>query len=120
MTTKLRAVREFQKAIGTIDSYFGRFRRNDLNAKASCLDHCASRKISPGESGWKAEIIFDATRHARLPAGCFALDHNCSQALARAINGRGQTCRTTADDCEIVEGFGGPSLKTGVLGKLGQ
>src|SRR5262249_45751773 len=93
-------------------------RRNDLNAESSGLDHCSSCKVGAGESTWKPEIVLDATRHAGLPTGSFALDHDCSQSLTRAIDRRRQSRWTTADDREIVERFCGGSLESGVFGQI--
>ncbi len=120
MTTELGSVCEFQKAIWTIDSYFGRFRRKDLNAEAPRLDHCSSCEVGAGESARKTEIVFDAARHAGLTTWRFPLDHDCSQSLARAIDRRGQSGWTTTDDCEIVERFCCASSEPGVFSKLRQ
>src|SRR6185369_45337 len=84
MTTEFFSVCEFQKAIWTIDSYFRSFRRNDLDAKSSGLDHCTSCKIGAGQAGWEPQIVFNTTRHAGLTTWRFPLDHDCSQTFACA------------------------------------
>src|SRR5215213_10567951 len=117
MTTELRSVCKFQKAIWTIDSYFSSFRRNNFNAESSGLDHCSSCEVGAGESTRETEIVFNATGHAGLATRSFALDHDCSQSLTRAIDCGGESGWTTADDCEVVECFRRACSESGVFGK---
>src|SRR5690349_7565169 len=118
MTTELRSACEFQKAIWTINTHFSRFRRNDLDAETSGLDHCTSREVGAGESAWKPEIVFNTTRHAGLTTRRFALDHHCAQSFARAVNCRGESGWTTADDYEIVEIFCRASSESGMFSEV--
>src|ERR1043165_899405 len=118
MATEFLSVSEFQKPIWTIDSYFGRFRRNDLNSKTSGLDHCSSCKVGACESGRKTQIVFNTARHSGLSTGRFPLDHHRSQTFAGAIDGGSKSGWTTADDCKIVESFGSASFESGVFGQI--
>src|SRR5690349_2192330 len=118
MTTQLLPVRQFQKAIWTIDPYFRRLCRNDLDAESSGLDHRAACQIGSGESTRKAEVVFNPARHAGLSARRFAFDHYGSQTLARAVDRGGQSGWTTSDDGKIVERLSRACSESGVFGKV--
>ena len=56
-----------------------------------------------GDSGRKAEIVFDPRRCAGLAAECAAIEDQDGQSFRRRIDGRGEAGRPGADDGDVVD-----------------
>ncbi len=104
MTGNLRTIGKFQIPIGALNTNANGFlRREDLHAKAPRLRDGTARQVQPGKSGRKTEIVLNPRTKSGLASRRFALDDHRSQALARAINSRGKSRGTAANDSEIIE-----------------
>ena len=75
---------------------------HDFRAELLRLDESPRGQRLTGNSGRKAEVIFDARAGARLAAEGAGVEHHDRQAFGRRIDGRRQPGRTGADDRDVV------------------
>ena len=74
----------------------GFLRREDLRAEAPRLSHGPARQIGAAQSGWKAQVVFNAGAEAGLTSGRLTLDDHGMQTFGCAIDARREACRASA------------------------
>src|SRR5581483_3765214 len=77
-------------------------RHGDARAEPLRLDERVARQLRARDAGRKSEVVFDARARARLTAGRDRLEHDDVETLRRAVQRRGEACRTAADDDQVV------------------
>src|SRR5207253_7685583 len=78
-------------------------RRQDFHPETLGLYDGTPGQIAATEAGWKSKIVLNAGAHSSLAAGRFPLNHHCMQTFRGAIDGSGQTGRSSTYDRQIVE-----------------
>src|SRR5208337_391238 len=84
------AAGELDEAVLTVDAHAGGALGEEFGAEAGGLDVGAAAELGAGDTGGKAEVIFDAGAGAGLASGRFGLDDQSTQAFAGAVNGGGK------------------------------
>ena len=64
----------------------------------------------------EAQVILNAARGTRLPAGCLLLDEDRLEPLARPVHRGSETRRPATDDHHVVKGPDGVNLEADLLG----
>src|SRR6516162_8023242 len=119
MTRNLAVIGELDNSVRSLGPQAGDgLRSQDLDAKAPCLHDGSTRQITPTESTWKTEIVFDSRTHSGLPPRNFALDYDGMKAFRCAVDGGCQPGRAASNDGEIVERGLGASTQADLLRDL--
>ena len=77
-------------------------RYRHLGAELLCLVEGAGHQRHPTDAGREPQVVLDPRRSPRLPPECAAIEHDDGQAFRCAVDGRGQTGRSGADDRQVV------------------
>src|SRR6516225_4354259 len=91
-------------------------RGKNFRAEPFDLRHAATRQVGSAEPRRKAKVIFDARTEPGLAAGRLALNQYGAKPLGTAIECAGESCRTGANDNDIIEIASWRSGETKLIG----
>src|SRR5579863_567027 len=104
MTRYFISIRQFDNSVRPFCSGANCFLRGkNLHSKTLRLHYGAAGQVAATEPGRKSQIVLDTGAHSRLAAGRFPLNDYGVQTFRGAINGGGQTSRTSSHNGQVVE-----------------
>lgn len=112
---------QLEAFVAAVKGYGGDFDGGEeFGAEALGLEDGAAGEFGAADAGGEAEVVLDAGAGAGLATGSVAIQEQRPQSFRSAVDRRRETCRTRADDDEIVEIMGSGDAEAEVFGELGQ